>query len=362
MNYTKTLAIGFAVVIIFLIGSFFYVYYAPTSKIEMTASAEDQANRVEILNQFNTNNLDGAITAAQKMTQDKSTLKSVLAFLQLANAYVQKANFATSAVDQKEYGDKALDAARQVLLVDPQNEEAYRVTGYAYEVMQDFPNAEKNYTKALELNPKFDLALSNRGHLYELMGNREKAFADYNDAYAMNPSNDFTQLNLGRYYFTAGQNDQAIPFLHGAIQSSQNIRVRATAHEVLGNIYFSTGSSSKALSEFNASIATDASYPDSYFDRAFLALASEDKENALGATSTHTAIIEDIRQGLTLNPAKAFGYFLMGITNYSTDKTKAVENYEKALTLVDADVTVIGENKKILKQDIKVQLDEALKK
>lgn len=358
MNYKKTLLIALGILTLLIVGVWSYMYYSSPQAAKLT-SPEGQAARAEVLNRFNANDLDGAIASAQKLVKNDNSENSLLGLLQLANAYVQKAGFSSSSSEAKEYANKAIDSARQVLLIDLENQEAYRVTGYAYEILQDYPNAEKNYTKALQIDPKFDLALSNRGHLYELMGDRDKAFADYNAAYAINTKGDFTQLNLARYYFETDEPGQATVLAKGAISSSNNARLKSMAHEVLGNIYFSAGSTTEALAEFNTAISIDAAYADPYFDRSFLTMSLAD-EKGMDASTTKT-VLGDIEQGLAINPAKAFGYFLTGMVYYSGDKAKAKAGFEKALGMVDADVTVVGQNKTLLKQDIQEQLSDLSK-
>src|ERR1700722_2237404 len=67
---------------------------------------------------------------------------------------------------EAEYGNQAIAVAQQVLVIDPQNSEAWRIIGYAYEIMQNYPAAHNAYQKSLALNPKNALTLSQEAHAY----------------------------------------------------------------------------------------------------------------------------------------------------------------------------------------------------
>lgn len=59
---------------------------------------------------------------------------------------------------------------------------AYRFRGQIYAQMDSLNNSLLDFTKAIEYNPKNDIAYSSRGDTYRLLKNQEKACADYRKA------------------------------------------------------------------------------------------------------------------------------------------------------------------------------------
>lgn len=63
--------------------------------------------------------------------------------------------------------DEAIDYLNQVIADDPNNPQLYDVLGNVYESgLKDYENAEKNYSKALEIDPNYIEASSNLGRVY----------------------------------------------------------------------------------------------------------------------------------------------------------------------------------------------------
>ena len=94
----------------------------------------------QVVNDFNSNNFDQAISTLQSYLQENPGEES--AQLLLASSYVQKGSLE---FQEKDNGQKALDIVNAVIAKDPKNVEAYRIKGYAYEIMQDYPNAFAAY-------------------------------------------------------------------------------------------------------------------------------------------------------------------------------------------------------------------------
>jgi len=74
--------------------------------------------------------------------------------------------------------------------------------GFEYAKKGKLDQAIADYTKALELNPKFDWAYYNRGNAYEKKGRHARAIADYTKVIELNPR------------YAAAYNNRAIAYYH----------------------------------------------------------------------------------------------------------------------------------------------------
>ena len=82
--------------------------------------------------------------------------------------------------------------------------------GFEYAKKGKLDQAIADYTKALELNPKFDWAYYNRGNAYGKKGRHDRAIADYNKALEINPRFFLAYFNRGNAYEKKGRHARAI--------------------------------------------------------------------------------------------------------------------------------------------------------
>jgi hypothetical protein len=67
-----------------------------------------------------------------------------------------------------------------------------------------------SFSKAIDINPKFDMAYNNRGTAYYLRGQYDKAFGDFNEAINLNPNNAEAYINRGYVNFRRGDTAFAV--------------------------------------------------------------------------------------------------------------------------------------------------------
>ncbi|MFI5295597.1 MAG: tetratricopeptide repeat protein [Thermodesulfovibrionales bacterium] len=67
-----------------------------------------------------------------------------------------------------------------------------------------------SFSKAIDINPKFDMAYNNRGTAYYLRGQYDKAFDDFNEAINLNPNNAEAYINRGYVNFRRGDTAFAV--------------------------------------------------------------------------------------------------------------------------------------------------------
>lgn len=82
--------------------------------------------------------------------------------------------------------DKAVQNYTKAININPKYAEAYNNRGYTYMRIRNFENAIYDLNKAIELRPNYINALTNRGDIYNYYHkvDRAKALADYNTALA----------------------------------------------------------------------------------------------------------------------------------------------------------------------------------
>jgi len=92
----------------------------------------------------------------------------------------------------------AKEQYQNLIAIDPNSYPAYNNLGYIALVYEDnYEEAVKYFSKAVELDPFYDQAWCNRGIAYYYLGEWQKARADYLQARKINPYNEnaITELN-----------------------------------------------------------------------------------------------------------------------------------------------------------------------
>ena len=77
-------------------------------------------------------------------------------------------------IDRTDYW-AAISRLNNVISADPRNADAYNLLGFSYRKIKQFEPAERNYQRALRLDPTHKGALEYMGELYLETGRREKA-------------------------------------------------------------------------------------------------------------------------------------------------------------------------------------------
>ena len=67
--------------------------------------------------------------------------------------------------------------------------------GLAYKLLGKLDEAQRDYSKAIELDPAFGPAYANRGNILLLRNDLQGALADYRKALALDPSDSVTRAN-----------------------------------------------------------------------------------------------------------------------------------------------------------------------
>ena len=111
----------------------------------------------------------------------------------------------------------------------------YFFKGISFEKKGQYDQAIKDYTKAIEVNPRFAGAYSNRGRAYDKEGQFDQAIKDFTKAIEVNPRFAGAYYNRGLAYKHKDQYDQAIIDYTKAIKVNPRF---AGAYSNRGVVYF----------------------------------------------------------------------------------------------------------------------------
>jgi len=174
-----------------------------------------------------------------------------LAYAGLAEAYVLLANYSDS-TPQEAYS-KARAATTKALKLNDRLAEthtalAYIKAGYDW----DFAGAEREYQRALELNPNYPTAQNWYAEFLGLMGRSTESITGMRRALELEPLSLMINVELGDMLFFARQYDQAIEQYRKTLDLDSSF---VRAHIQLGQVYGQKGQYEEAISELKKAIS-----------------------------------------------------------------------------------------------------------
>jgi len=143
---------------------------------------------------------------------------------------------------------RAKSAARRALEIDDRQAEAHAAlawTSYVYD--WDWQTAEREFKRALELNPRYAPAHIWYSHYLESVGRLEESFAESKRALDADPLGLIINVHLGWYYLFTRKYDLAIEQLQKTLELDPNFIL---ARMFLGQAYQQKGMMDEAIREF----------------------------------------------------------------------------------------------------------------
>ncbi len=148
---------------------------------------------------------------------------------------------------------KAKAAALKALQIDDTIAEAHTSLAFIkHRFDWDFPGAEKEFKRAIELNPHYATAHEWYALYLATMGRMQEAIAEARLAQQVDPLSLVMNSALGRVYHFARQYDKAIEQLRKAIDLDPNF---ASAHFDIAWSYLQEGMNAEAIAEFQKGLA-----------------------------------------------------------------------------------------------------------
>lgn len=191
--------------------------------------------------------LEGAKQAVDYFEEAiKKDSSYALAYAGLANVYLFGAG-AGAGLPQKEAHRRGKEAATKALTLDPELGEAYAALALVL-LYEDWnlAGAEKEFKRALELNPSYGEGHHQYSHLLLLQGRISESFAETKKFLDLDPVSEAPIGHLAYHYFYARQYDEAIQ------QCKKDLQLYPDSPQVftLADAYYHKGMLSEAVQEY----------------------------------------------------------------------------------------------------------------
>jgi DNA-binding winged helix-turn-helix (wHTH) protein/TolB-like protein/tetratricopeptide (TPR) repeat protein len=174
----------------------------------------------------------------------------VLAYAGLAECYVTLVGLAYG--DPVEFLPKAKAYAVKALEIDNTLAEAHAPLAAAKKFEWDWSGAEKEYRRAIELNPGYAIGHKWYSLLLAARGRFEESFAEIEQDLALDPVSLIGNQGLGLRLYYARRDDQAIEQLRKTLEMDPNF---LPALVTLGEVYTHKEKYTEALAELNKAAA-----------------------------------------------------------------------------------------------------------
>lgn len=185
--------------------------------------------------------------------------------------------------------------------------------GKMYHEKGEFRKAIADYTKTIELGPKWVRAYNNRGVLFYKLGAVKLAIKDYTKVIELMPDFAKAYNNRGTVYYELKQDDSALADFNKAIELDPEF---AMTYANRGLLYFAMFKDDLALADFNKSIELDSKAVRSYISRADL----------FSHTNRYRLAIKDLSKVIELDVVNRKAYVAR------SQSYLAIKDFQRALT------------------------------
>ena len=175
-----------------------------------------------------------------------------LAYAGLADSYFRLSNFY---LPTRETMPKAKMAAMKALEIDETLAEAHAALGLVLMFYDwDWPGAEREFSRAIELNPNYAVAHQRLALSFILLGRFDDALHELQLAVELDPLSLQISQSVAFVFFLKGDYDQAIEQVGKTLEMNPNYHA---SHYMLGWVYKRKGNFPKALESFVRVAALD---------------------------------------------------------------------------------------------------------
>lgn len=169
-----------------------------------------------------------------------------LAYAGLADAYALLAEY--DGAPPRDAHPKAREAALKALSLDGQLADAHAALGLVLCDDYDFAGAEREYKRALDLNPRDATARQLYGNLLTYLGRHEEALAEVRRALEVEPLSLIINRSYGDYLLYARRYDEGIAQLEKTVNLDANF---GSAHISLANAHWMKGEYAATVEEYS---------------------------------------------------------------------------------------------------------------
>jgi serine/threonine-protein kinase len=198
-----------------------------------------------------------------------------LAYAALADAYALLGDY--GALPAKEAFHEAESAASHALELDNELAEAYTALAHVRLLSWDWPSADAEYQRAIELKPSYATAHQWYSNHLIAMGRSTEAAAEIRRALDLDPLSLIINEVAGRHLYLMGEYDQAIAQQLKTLELEPNF---APAHAALGLVYVQKARYPDAITAFKKAIDLSGTNPDYVAEMAYAYAASGQRGKA----------------------------------------------------------------------------------
>jgi len=216
------------------------------------------------------------------------------------------------------YSPMAKAAAERAIEIDDSLAEAHTALAYVkFYYEWDWPGAEREFKRAIELNPNYATTHQWYGEYLGNMGRQDESFAERQKALRLDPLSPIITSELGFSYLYARKYDQAIEEFRKAAELYPDF---SPAHDFLAYAYQQVGRYDEAIAETQKSIAL------AHDSHDFIGLARINARS--GRRGEAQRLLRDIAEG---SKDRYYSSALMATVYVALgDKDRAFEWLEKA--------------------------------
>jgi TolB-like protein/tetratricopeptide (TPR) repeat protein len=213
---------------------------------------------------------------------------------------------------------KARAAALEALRLDDSLAEAHTSLAYAkFYYDWDWPGAEAEFRRAIDLNPGYATAHQWYAEYLGLMGREEEAKAEGSKALELDPLSLIINMEAGLPYYYSGQYQDASAHFRKALQLDPSF---ALAHCNLGRAYAESGDASKGIAELEEAVRLDRT-------AAMVSILAQ-ADAAAGRRAAAERLLAELERQVEGKQTSA--YFLAGIYAALHQDGKALDALEQA--------------------------------
>ena len=174
------------------------------------------------------------------------------AYSGLADAYALAGGWEYGVLPPQEAAPRAKEAAAKAVLLGPELSEAHTSLAFALEMSSwDWGGAEREYRRALRLNPSYATAHQWYGYHLLTVGRNDEAIAELKRAESLDPLSLIISAGVADAFYIAHRADDATRQLHKTLEMDPNF---AMAHYQLGQVLAHRGKFDTAIAEFQRAI------------------------------------------------------------------------------------------------------------
>jgi len=291
---------------------------AEETKVTKAATADPEAYQAYLKGRYYWNrrtaeNLKKAIEQFKSATDRDPNY--ALAFAGLGDCYAVLNEYAGTPTSETLPQSKAY--AERALAIDGQLAEPHATLGSVNEASWQFGEAEKEFKRAIELNPNYPTAYHWYSILLKSLGRNDEAAAMIKRAQELDPLSSVIAVNISRLYQLQNNHDASIENSLKLIELDPNF---GPAYEYLALSYLKRGRNAEAIAAAEKAVALTSRAGITLGDLGYVYAATGKRDEAV-------SVIKELEAKYALK--EAIGQYLAVVYAELGDKDKAFEWLEK---------------------------------